>query len=488
MLLRRFIDECEQEALHLSGAIQPHGALLVTDAQFRISHWSTNIGDFLPPDVVVGVDAALPAVLQEMASGLGEQAGSRLQFEALLSGSHGLLDAVFSRNAHEQIIIEFTHSSGPETSTSVYTQGVMAPATHGEVEFQRQTLIEKVSVLTGFERVMYYRFLEEGDGEVLAEVRREGVVGSYLGLRFPASDIPRIARVLYQQNPWRMIPDAQAGPVPVLGRDALVPDLSYSDLRSVSPVHAVYLANMGVGASLSFPIVVGGQLWGLIACHNATPCQVGLGRLACASQEVRSHTLGLAAYFAQRRMQLLDGLVRRFGEAREIVHDAGDIVAAWPRLGAWLAAEFAADGVQLCVNEGHVDWGDGFEPGALSAVDNCFVGQQIDPVWLVESLSRQVPDFPLSQIAGVLAVKAKAADGQMLRVYLTRHEHIHDVAWGGNPDKPVERHDGVFGIAPRHSFEKWVEKRLGRCRPWDNEARLLGLKLRELLMQLGRSD
>jgi len=485
---RRFIDECEKEALHLSGAIQPHGALLVSDPQFRISHWSANIGEFLAPDTVIEIDAALPAVLQELVSGLGELAGSRLQFEAVLSGRYGLLDVVFSRNAHEQIIVEFTHGRELDTHVSIYTQGVVAPASHSEVELQRQALIDKVCALTGFERVMYYRFLEEGDGEVLAEVRRDGVVGSYLGLRFPASDIPQIARVLYQQNPWRMIPDAQAEPVAVFGRDALVPDLSYSDLRSVSPVHAVYLANMGVGASLSFPIVVGGQLWGLIACHNATPRQVSLGKLGQASHEVRSHTLGLAAYFAQRRMQLLDGLLRRFGEAREIVHDAGDIVAAWPRLGAWLAAEFAVDGVQLCLNEGHVDWGDGFEPEALSVVDNCFVGQQIDPVWLVESLSRQLPDFPLSRVAGVLAVRAKTADGQMLRVYLTRHEHIHEVAWGGNPDKPMERHDGVFGIAPRRSFEKWVEKRLGRCRPWDNEARLLGLKLRELVMQLGRSD
>jgi len=485
---KRFIDECEKEALHLSGAIQPHGALMVVDDQFRISHFSTNIGEFLPPDVVIAVDAALPAALLEMVAGLGEQAGSRQQFEAALPGDQGLLDVVFSRNAHEQTIVELTRSREDEPFSSVYAQGVVPPASSSDVELQRQELIDRVYALTGFERVMYYRFLEEGDGEVLAEVRRDGVVGSYLGLRFPASDIPQIARVLYQQNPWRLIPDAQAKPVAVLGRDGLAPDLSYSDLRSVSSVHAVYLANMGVGASLSFPIVVGGQLWGLIACHNATPRQVGLGKLGQASQEVRSHTLGLAAYFAQRRMQVLDGLLRRFGEAREIVHDAGDIVAAWPRLGAWLAAEFAADGVQLCLNEGHVDWGDGFEPGALSAVDSCFVSQQIDPVWLVESLSRQLPDFPLSRVAGVLAVRAKTADGQLLRVYLTRHEHIHEVAWGGNPDKPLERHDGVFGIAPRRSFGKWVEKRLGRCRPWDNEARLLGLKLRELVMQLGSSD
>lgn len=485
---RRFIDDCEREELHLSGAIQPHGALLLLDTELRISHFSTNIGDFLPPDVLVDVGAEAPALLREMAAELGERPGSRLQFEASITGREGMLDAVLSRNGQEQIIVELTVHQEEDALPALLGHGVVPPANNAEVELQRQALIEKVSAQTGFQRVMYYSFFEDGDGEVLAEVCQDGVRGSYLGLRFPASDIPQIARALYQQNPWRLIPDASAKSVPVVGCDGQAPDLSYSDLRSVSPVHAVYLANMGVAASLSFPIVVGGQLWGLIACHNATPRHVSLARLSRASQEVRSHMLGLAAYFAQRRMQLLDGLVRRFGEAREIVHDAGDIVAAWPHLGAWLAGEFAADGAQLCLNEGHVDWGEGFEPEALCCVDNWFVSQLIDPVWQAESLSRQLTDYPLSRVAGVLAVKAKTADGRVLRVYLSRHEHIHDVAWGGNPDKPVERHDGVFGIAPRRSFEKWVEKRLGRCRSWDNEARLLGLKLRELVMQLGQRD
>lgn len=485
---RRFIDECEKEELHLSGAIQPHGALLVIDAQSTISHFSTNVAAFLPPDVVVAVGVEMPLVLRGMAAGLGERAGSRLQYEAAMPGREGMIDVVFNRNAQGQIIVELIARHDEEAIRGSFTQGVVLPASNSEIELQRQALIEKVCFQTGFERVMYYCFLEDGDGEVLAEVRQDGVGGSYLGLRFPASDIPQIARALYQQNPWRLIPDVLAEAVPVVGRDALVPDLSYSDLRSVSPVHAVYLANMGVGASLSFPIVVGGQLWGLIACHNATPRCVGLGKLSQASLEVRSHALGLAGYFAQRRMHLLDGLVRRFGEAREIVHDAGDIVAAWPRLASWLAGEFAADGGQLCLNEGHVDWGEGFEPDVLSSVDNWFVSQQHDSVWLAESLQRELPDCPLSRVAGVLAVKAKTSDGQLLRVYLSRHEHIHDVAWGGNPDKPVELHDGVLGIAPRRSFGKWVEQRLGRCRPWGSEARLLGLKLRELVMQLGRRN
>ncbi len=486
-MLKPYIDECEKEALHLSGAIQAHGALLVADERLSISHFSANIHDFLPTDMAIALGAPLPQPLRDIVGEIGPDTGSRQQFEAALVVGRGALDVVVSRGRQQQLVIELTAACPAQPPAAAFT-GLLPVAGVSQLDQQRLALLVEVGTLTGFERVMYYRFLEDGDGEVLAEARQEGVRGSYFGLRFPASDIPQIARVLYQQNPWRLIADAQAGPVPILGRDGLAPDLGYSDLRSVSPVHALYLSNMGVGASLSFPIVVGGRLWGLIACHNAQPREVGLAELSLAAKEVHAHTLALASHFAQHRMQLLDGLVRRFSEARAMVHEAGDIVAAWPRLGPWLAAEFAADGAQLCLNEGQVDWGEGLEPEVLACVDVHFLEQQIDPVWLVESLSRQVPDFPLSQVAGVLAVKAKTADGQLLRVYLTRQEHIHEVAWGGNPDKPVERHDGVYGIAPRRSFEKWVEKRMGRCRPWDNEARLLGLKLRELVMQLDHGD
>lgn len=484
---KRFIDECEQEQLHLSGAIQAHGAMVVVDQALRISHYSTNVANFLPADFPVRLGEDIPANFRELVSQLASEPGRRIQYEAVLQGPAGLLDAVFIRNAQGLVLIEFFPGFHDECEPlPLLTQGVVPPASRSEADTQRQSLLERVLQQTGFQRVMYYRFLEDGDGEVLAEAKQDGVAGSYLGLRFPASDIPQIARVLYRQNPWRLIPDAAADSVPLIGREAVVPDLSCSDLRSVSPVHAVYLANMGVSASLSFPIVVGGQLWGLIACHHAEPRQLGLARLAKASQDVRSHTMGLSAFFAQRRMQLLDGLVRRFSQAREIVHEAGDVVAAWGKLGAWLAAEFSADGAQLCMDEGDVGWGEGFEEPALAFVDEWFLGQNTEQVWLAESLPRQLPGYPLSRVAGVLAVKAKTAGGQLLRVYLTRHEHIHDVAWGGNPDKPVECHDGILGIAPRRSFGKWVEKRIGRCRPWDNEVRLLGLKLRELVMQLGR--
>src|SRR5690606_13753798 len=118
-------------------------------------------------------------------------------------------------------------------------------------------------------RVMIYRFDEEGNGSVDAEVKT-GSLDSYLGLHYPASDIPRQARELYRRNPVRLIPDARYTPValrPALRPDTSAPlDLSFSVLLSVSPIHLEYLANMGVRASMSLSLVVRNRLWGLIAC------------------------------------------------------------------------------------------------------------------------------------------------------------------------------------------------------------------------------
>ena len=451
---RDFLARCEQEALHRSGAIQDHGTLLALDAVGRVSHVAANIGQFLGGAPEDWLGRPLPVELAALAADLPDLPGSRRFLRAGVEGLAGGLDLSLHRGPAGEVLLELTPEAVPSAPDGAALPALAdPPADEAALARVRQALLEEIARRTGAQRVMFYAFHEQGDGEVIAETRQGPVFGSYLGLRFPASDIPRIARALYLKNPWRLIPDARREPVPLLGRDAAPPDLTWSDLRSVSPVHRVYLANMGVTGSLSFPVVVG----------NA-----------------------LAALRAQSRMRMIDNLVRRFSALRLVLHRHGDLVSAWPEVGPLLQHEFRVDGAMLCLDDCLAASGQGFEPPALAAFDDWFCREQRDLVWGGDHLRRQVPDFPLSEIAGVLALRVHAADGDGLRLYLTRCEHIHEVAWGGNPDKPVDHHDGVLGIAPRRSFEKWVEKRVGYSRPWENEARLLALKLRELLQPASR--
>jgi light-regulated signal transduction histidine kinase (bacteriophytochrome) len=486
-MTKNFFDQCEQEALHLSGHIQAHGSLIVTDANGTVSHLANNLFDFLQIGTEIKLDNPLPAQLSNWVAELGKAVGSRQYLNAISEGTKGLLDVTLTRNTHLGINIELTLNGSAPLAPRQNFPGIERPSSQAALEALQQAIVDRIFDITGYQRVMYYRFREDGDGEVLAERRQADIYGSYLGLRFPASDVPQIARTLYVQNPWRQIADTSSPAVPLHSNHQETADLTYVDLRSVSPMHTLYLKNMGVGASLSFPLVVGNELWGLIACHRSTPEHLPQCRLAEIAQDVRTHMMSVAAFSSYQRIQLTEGLARKFNDLRDLFFRKGDLLQAWPELASWLAAETRSDGANICLGTQRESWGLCFEDNPLEAFDHWFTETQDDSMWLGDNLNRQIPGLGLSQIAGVLAVKVRLSHNRLLRVYLTRQEHIHEVAWGGNPEKPIEHNNGAISITPRRSFEKWMERRLGRCRPWENETRLIGFKLREFLTEVGRN-
>jgi light-regulated signal transduction histidine kinase (bacteriophytochrome) len=494
---KRLLLECEQELLHLSGAILPHGTLLVVDRAGHIRHVAENIADWLGAAPASWLGEPLPKNIAALLTSLADAPGSRLVIEAAISATpaaiqnvHGgdpkKLDLAASRNQDGGItleLIEHQTNSLPADSHSPRSSRLTSITDAASLNAAQDELVRQISQITGFQRVMLYQFREDGDGEVIAESRLDETYGSYLGLRFPGSDIPQIARALYLKNPWRLIPDATAEPIKLLSHETQPPDLTLTDLRSVSPVHRVYLANMGVRASLSFPIVIGGTLSSLVACHHSHAFYPSRQQLDHAAQLTHDFIIAMTTYQARHRTQLVDSLAHRFDHARTLLQQHGDALSAWPELGIWLMQEFNADGATLCIADAYSIAGAPLEPDALFRLDDWLTQRRGESIWTSDSLMRAIPDFPVSIKAGALAVRISLRDQRALRIYLTRLEHIHEVAWGGNPEKPVEHHDGKLGIAPRRSFEKWLEKRLGYSQLWDNESRLLALKLRELFVQ-----
>jgi light-regulated signal transduction histidine kinase (bacteriophytochrome) len=170
-----------------------------------------------------------------------------------------------------QVVIEAEPASGEHGDATGTVRSMMSrlDQTADFPGFFREGA-RQVRALLGFDRVMVYRFAADGSGEVVAEAVRSGI-GKFMGLRYPASDIPAQARELYRRNLLRLITDVNAVPVPIIpqrDQNGQPLDLSLSALRSVSPIHIEYLKNMGVGASLSISIIVDGNLWGLFACHH----------------------------------------------------------------------------------------------------------------------------------------------------------------------------------------------------------------------------
>ena len=484
---RDWIRHCEAEPLAHSGAIQPHGGLICLDVNQRISHASAQLASLLPyqPSSLLGqpLPDELNTILADTLAALPAKPGGRTELIAVSVDGNPTLDIVMTRGNSDIIIELFQHQDvqiGLPSQSNIFK----TPHNSGELDNLHANIAQMFYSLTGFDRVMVYAFREDGDGEVLAEDRRSEVYGSYLGLRFPGSDIPEIARSLYLKNPWRLIPDTHATKEILLSNSNTPPDLTWSDLRSVSSIHQVYLNNMGVRASLSFPLVVAGELWGLIACHHAHIRCPSLTELRVASQLARRYSFVLSNWQAESRIRFIDSLTSHFETLRTIVLRQENIADAMLELAPILFALFNVCGMAIRFNDDVATLGDVPSLDALEYLDEWFERSCSELVYNSDNLVRSHPSIGNLSVAGAIALKVHARNGNTLHLWLFRKELLHNVEWGGNPQKPVEFDDGDLGIAPRRSFEKWVEKRMGYSRPWNNENRLVMLRLRQLLLKI----
>lgn len=308
------LDDCASEPIHIPGSIQPHGLLLtLSEPALEVLQASSNLS------VALGLDAERVSG-QALASVLGSKAAAKViqaladldadedelhqltlegyAYDILLHRHQGLLVLELERAMTVQ------HSAVGQLGRTL--RRLQSAKT---LDGLYQTSVTEIRALTGYDRVTLYRFEQEGHGKVIGEALSDGMQ-PYLGLCFPASDIPPQARELYRLNWVRVIPDAQYQPVPIL--PALRPDtgapldLSFAVLRSVSPVHCHYLKNMGVRSSMSISLLKDDQLWGLITCGHREPLRVPHElRTACTSiGQLLSMQITLLQERQERRHQL----------------------------------------------------------------------------------------------------------------------------------------------------------------------------------------
>ena len=472
----RLDDEaCAREPIRIPGTIQPHGALLVLDpGSLKIIQRSANAPAILglKSGADFGEIADLPELGLDFATDLAawtatgealflrtlplsgravQVVGHRgaqgliLEFEESISGDLQTLDALYPR------IRAFVDSIEPIESIAALT-------TAAAIE---------VRDLTGFDRVMIYRFESDWNGVVIAEDGND-VLPSYMDLRFPASDIPAQARELYRTNRLRLIPDANFKPVPL--EPAMCPadgeplDMSFAGLRSVSPVHLEYMRNMDTGASMSISIVIEGELWGLISCHHRQPRRVSphiriacdfLGRIVAlqiAAKE-RMAEAGQRLLLKQTETALLAELAREPDFRSGLVNNAD----LWMRLGGANGAAVSSQDQLLTVGE---------TPSAEQ------IGKLIEwldkrPVEEFFETDRLALLFPEAEAyAGVASGLAVVRISQLHPSYIFwfRPETVRTVTWGGDPYAKVAAPTGA--LHPRRSFSKWQELLRLRAVPW----------------------
>jgi light-regulated signal transduction histidine kinase (bacteriophytochrome) len=486
--LGTLLDACELEPLANSGLIQNIGVLLQIDrATGLIRYVSDNTAAFFgdAPAELVGKDGL--AWIREFlpdASDLPAAAGRRLLLKRALDLGFGELDVLVSATATGWLL-EFEPSIEPPVDpATIALKPVAEPVDAAALAAAQQDLVDRVAEATGYDRAMLYEFKADWSGEVLAEAV-SGAAGSYLGLRFPASDIPAIARALYAQTPYRHIPDATLEPIAILGasQQASTLDLTWSDLRSVSPVHREYLRNMQVAASFSVSVMVEGKLWGLVACHHSAPRTVPVATRIRCQELVLQYVSALTSYRRQiqkARLERLAGILPpALGTSAAINQTLRDRLAE-------IAGLFDADFAAMVVDDTVTQSRSGEDPERIRQVHAWCVANQSASVAAYDHLPGDLRTQSRTSGAGPcgllsVSVRAKRQGNQLVGFYFFRPEEAVEIAWAGKPEKSVETAGGAVKLSPRHSFEKWVEVRTGFSRPWDALALFTAVQMQRRL-------
>jgi two-component system, chemotaxis family, sensor kinase Cph1 len=282
--LALLLQACEQEPVHAPGCIQPHGCLISLSGDLRtVEQVSVNLSDYLgitaeealvmTPQALLGTRA-----LERIRHALEEAYRPRALVERRPSQGRLRRFHIVPYRSEGRVVLEWEPIATQAARwllNAVTEWQATLPSLETPADLFR-ALTERLRELSGHERVVVYGFDEAWNGSVIAESRSDGIE-SFLHHHFPASDIPAQVRALYDVQPVRSFPDVAASPVPLLaplvseGCDDRRLDLSPGYLRAIAPIHQTYLANMGVAASLSLAMHVGGKLWGLVACHSRMP-------------------------------------------------------------------------------------------------------------------------------------------------------------------------------------------------------------------------
>ena len=479
---------CSQEQIHIPGAIQPHGVFLALDPARDL------------------------AVVAASRNAAGLLAASGSMQDVLGRGIDGLIGAEFGREVRQRLSAGELPGKSPWQSTlrldagretydaAVYAHGGLVhmdmepvgPAdeadalssmrqlqcslvelreAQGGLDELARVMTRSVRLLTGYERVLIYRFNADWTGESMGEDKVDDWGQSLNGLRSPASNIPAQARALYRHSPMRWVADWDATPMPLeldpaWTRGQPTPqalDLTFSHLRSLSPNHLQLHRSMGVNGSLSLSVIHEHRLWGLVICHHRRPHRPSPGQRAAVAALTNAFALriGLAEHAAMEQARSGD-----LGRLSVLLADMAQAEAVTPALttGATIGGLFEATGAAV-VYDGAITLLGRTPPEAdvRGLAGWLQARSRTAKLFRTDNLAAAYPPWAghTATASGLLAVFLSADRPDMLLWF--RPEERQLVNWGGNPNKGVI--DAASAL-PQLYFERWVEERHGIARPW----------------------
>jgi chemotaxis family two-component system sensor kinase Cph1 len=475
------LSNCDREAIHIPGSIQPHGVLFaLSEPELKICQVSANTFQLLSvsPQDLQGTslhDWLDKHDIDAIASCLRRQLETINPLKLTFNPSRRTFDAIAHRS-NNLLLLELEPTPITEIANFfTFYEWVKSPTQQmqhaSNLKELSEIIVREIRKITGCDRVMVYRFNPDGAGQVIAEDKREDLE-SYLNLHYPATDIPQQARQLYILNRLRLIPDINYQPAPLI--PSLNPlthqplDLSQAVLRSVSPIHIEYLQNMGVTASMSISLLDGNQLWGLIACHHYSPKHIPYDiRTVCEFLgQIMSLEIATKEDSEDRDSQIQLKSVQ--SQLIAAISQSNDWVASLSENSAKLLELIGASGVALRSGDSLICIGQTPTESEVLELMAWLEAQMSDQlIYHTHSLPRAYPaaETYKATASGLLALSISQA--QQLYLLGFRPEVLQIVNWSGNPHKPVEmKKNGEWHLSPRTSFALWQETVLLESLPW----------------------
>ncbi len=471
----------DRKPIHIPGSIQPHGVLLALSIQLEILQVSNNTQVYLgkEPEDLLGQPLSYlldPQQVEIVKQCLLKKIGSANAFKVLINtlDEERSFDAIAHR-IEEAVILELEPTSSESEVSFLSFHSLAGEAiakmqsTSNLIEFLH-LVAEEVQKIIGFDRVMVYQFDESEAGSVVAEVKREDL-SPYLGLHYPATDIPTQARELYTRCFLRFLPDLTTEPIKLVptenSTEYLHLDLSYSVLRSFDWCCSEYHQNMGVKALLVISIIQEQKLWGLISCHHQTPKYISyeirkmcefLGQIV--SSEL-AHKISHSEWDYKVKLKSLQS------EFLESISQADNFIDALIKPEIRLLDLVSASGAAVCLDNEITLVGTTPNIHEVRALIEWADTQVSDNLFSTDSLPKLYPEALIFKdtASGLLLLRIS----KVRRYYILwfRPEVLQTVHWAGNPQESIQAQtDGSYTLSPRKSFEQWQETVRLTSLPW----------------------
>ena len=494
------LTNCDREPIHALGYVQAYGCLISTSSDLMVNHLSENCERILGlvPDDVIGrrlLELFHEQVIHDLRtriqiSSSSGTAVSRLFGYDLLK--NGKLFDISIHLSGQSFIFEFEPKGDARDRDDM---GLVQPLI---ARINKKTSVAAVTqeaamameMLSEFDRVMVYQFAPDGSGEVIAERHATGME-PFLGLRYPASDIPKQARELYKRSTLRLIADVNGEVSPLIpekNAEGEPLDLSLSVTRAVSPIHLEYLRNMGVSASMSVSILKDGELWGLFACHHRTAHYVDYER--------RTAIELFAQLFSYELERKLEATIRDEERQSRELHDrlmvrlstGGDLIKSFDFISDELAQLISCDGVAIYTEGRYVARGAAPVAEEFKRLVRFLNTAPAGKVFSTDNLAENYQDADIiaDRVAGLIAVPISRTPRDYIVFF--RHEIARSVRWAGNPEKPFAVGPNGTRLTPRKSFEAWTEMVRHTSESWSESemrsAEALRVSLIEIVLKL----